>query len=286
MALRHRLLTTLDMIKWTHSIFALPFALTGAMLAAGGWPTLRQTFWIIVCMVSARSAAMAFNRLVDARYDATNPRTRMRPIPAGTLTPAFAAGFTLACTIIFLIAAGMLNHLTLLLSPIVLIVLFGYSYCKRFTRLAHLALGVSLGMAPSAAWIAVRGSLDPRILLLTLAVIFWVTGFDLLYACQDVEHDRREGLYSFPARFGMAAAFLLARTLHVGMLLLLLVVMHLFHLGWPAAAGVAATALLLLYEHSIISPRDISRMNAAFFTMNGIISVVYFLSVAASLLLH
>ena len=192
MPFRDRLATTLDMIKWAHSIFALPFALTGAMLAANGWPPLRTLCFIILCMVTARSAAMAFNRLVDARYDATNPRTAMRPIPAGTLSPAFTAAFTIINAVIFVFSAAMLNHLTLLLSPVALLVLLGYSYCKRFTQWAHIVLGLALGIAPAAAWIAVRGSLSPSILLLTLAVILWVSGFDVLYACQDIDHDRRE----------------------------------------------------------------------------------------------
>jgi len=286
MSIRQKLLTTLDMIKWAHSIFALPFALTGAMLAANGWPPLRPLFFIIVCMVTARSAAMAFNRLVDARIDATNPRTRMRPIPAGTLTPAFTAAFTIINAALFIASAAMLNHLTLLLSPVALLILFGYSYCKRFTRWAHMALGLALGIAPAAAWIAIRGSLSPRILLLTLAVILWVSGFDVLYACQDIDHDRREHLYSIPATFGITTAFWIARGLHLAMLVVLIALLHVFHLGWPAAVGVAATTILLAYEHSIVSPSDISRMNAAFFTLNGVISVVYFLSVATALLLH
>jgi len=284
MTLRQRLLTTLDMIKWAHSIFALPFALTGAMLAANGWPTWRQLLFIVICMVTARSAAMAFNRLVDARYDATNPRTKMRPIPSGSLSPGFTAGFTLVNVVVFITSAAMLNRLTLELSPVALLVLLGYSFCKRFTQWAHLVLGLALGIAPAAAWIAIRGSLDPRILLLTLAVMLWVSGFDVLYACQDIEHDRREGLYSVPAKYGINAAFWIARLLHLGMLAVLVSLLIVFHLAWPAAAGVALTALLLGYEHSIVSPRDISRMNAAFFTLNGIISVCYFFSVMFALL--
>jgi 4-hydroxybenzoate polyprenyltransferase len=274
------------MIKWTHSIFALPFALTGAMLAARGWPTARQLFFVVVCMVTARSAAMAFNRLVDARFDATNPRTRMRPIPAGALSPAFTAGFTLISALLFVFSASVLNRLTFQLSPLALLIIFGYSFCKRFTHLSHFVLGLSLGLAPTAAWIAVRGTFSPSILLLTLAVILWVSGFDLLYACQDMEHDRTEGLYSIPAALGPVVAFRLARLLHIGMIITLLVLLHVFALAWPAYVGVALTALLLIYEHSIVSPDDLSRMNAAFFTMNGIISVVFFLSVAAALLIH
>src|ERR1700727_2252284 len=209
----------LEMIKWEHSIFALPFALTGAVLAANGWPRVAVLFWIIVCMVSARSAAMAFNRLVDARLDAANPRTAMRALPAGSLSSAFVAGFVVLSAAIFLAAAGMLNRLTLELAPLTLAILLLYSYMKRVTRWSHLVLGLSLGIAPSAAWIAVRGSLDPRIVVLSAAVLLWVGGFDVLYACQDFEHDREAGLNSVPQAFGLAPAFWIARAMHLGMLL-------------------------------------------------------------------
>ncbi len=277
---------TLEMIRWEHSIFALPFALTGAMLAAEGWPPLPKLVWIVVCMVAARSAAMAFNRWADAELDAANPRTRARAIPAGLLTRKFAAGFTLAMSAIFLIGAAELNRLALLLSPLVLVVLFLYSYTKRFTRWSHLFLGLALGLAPSGAWIAIRGTLDPRILVLTAAVLFWVAGFDVLYACQDEAHDRSSGLFSVPATLGTGPAFFIARAMHLAMLALLLWLVALFHLGPVAIAGIVAVALLLLWEHLLISPRDLSRLNAAFFTMNGVISVIFFLFVATDLLLH
>jgi len=277
---------TLEMIKWEHSVFALPFALTGAMLAAHGLPRPMQIFWIIVCMVTARSAAMAFNRWADALLDAANPRTRTRAIPAGVLSKAFVAGFTLIMAALFIFAAAQLNRLTLLLSPVALAVILAYSYTKRFTRWSHLALGLSLGIAPAAAWIAVRGSLDPRILILTCAVIFWVAGFDLLYACQDAAHDSSVGLFSVPSTYGIAAAFWLARTLHFSMLLLLVWLVRAFALGPAAMIGVAIVAALLLYEHSIVSPGDLRRLNAAFFTMNGVISAVFFLFVAADLLMR
>jgi 4-hydroxybenzoate polyprenyltransferase len=277
---------TLEMIKWEHSIFALPFALTGAVLAANGWPPLSVLGWIVVCMVSARSAAMAFNRLVDARLDATNPRTAMRALPAGQLSSGFVAGFVIISAGVFLLAAGMLNRLTLELAPIALAIILAYSYMKRLTRWSHLVLGLSLGIAPSAAWIAVRGSLDPRIIVLTVAVLLWVAGFDVLYACQDYEHDRTAGLNSVPQAFGLAPAFWIARTMHVGMLCLLLWLTRLFGLGVLADVGVGAVAALLLYEHSIVSPHDLRRMNAAFFTLNGIISVVFFGFFAAAVLLH
>ena len=277
---------TLEMIKWEHSIFALPFALTGAVLVAGGLPRLPALFWVVVCMISARSAAMAFNRLVDARLDAVNPRTAMRALPAGTLNAGFVAGFVVVSSAMFLVAAGMLNRLTLELAPLTLAVLLAYSYLKRVTRWSHLVLGLSLGIAPSAAWIAVRGSLDPRIAVLSAAVLLWVGGFDVLYACQDFEHDRAAGLNSVPQAFGLVAAFWIARAMHLGMLCLLFWLVRLFGLGPLAMAGVGTVAALLLYEHSIISPRDLQRMNAAFFTLNGLISIAFFGFFAADVLLH
>ena len=277
---------TLEMIKWEHSIFALPFALTGAVLAAGGWPSMRVLFWIVVCMVSARSAAMAFNRLVDAQLDATNPRTAMRALPAGALNSGFVAGFVIVSAAIFLLAAAMLNHLTLVLAPLALAVVLAYSYMKRVTRWSHLVLGLALGIAPSAAWIAVRGSLDPRIAVLSAAVLLWVGGFDVLYACQDFEHDRAAGLNSVPQAFGLNAAFWIARAMHLGMLCLLLWMVRLFGLGPIALAGIGTVAALLAYEHSIVSPNDLRRMNAAFFTLNGIISVAFFCFFAADILLR
>ncbi|HUZ04951.1 MAG TPA: UbiA-like polyprenyltransferase [Acidobacteriaceae bacterium] len=276
--------TTLEMIKWEHSIFALPFALTGAMLAAHGLPSLHALGWIVVCMVSARSAAMAFNRLVDAKIDAANARTAMRAIPAGQLSKGYTVGFILVSCVVFLFAASQLNRWTLLLAPLALGILFFYSYTKRFTRWSHIFLGISLGIAPAAAWIAIRGSLDPRILVLTAAVILWATGFDLLYACQDVEYDRRVGLHSIPQRHGVAAAFWMARGLHVVMILLLLWLASLFALGHLALIGVGVVAALLLFEHLLVSPHDLRRLNAAFFTMNGIIAVVFFVFIATDLL--
>ncbi|HEY0162842.1 MAG TPA: UbiA-like polyprenyltransferase [Edaphobacter sp.] len=277
---------TLEMIKWEHSVFALPFALTGAVLAAGAWPSLRVLGWIIVCMVAARSAAMAFNRLVDAKLDAANPRTAMRALPAGALTTSFVAGFVLVSAAIFFLGAAMLNRLTLLLAPVALFVVLVYSYMKRITRWSHLVLGLALGIAPSAAWIAVRGSLDPRIIILTLAVLLWVGGFDVLYACQDFEHDRSAGLNSVPQAFGLETSFWIARLMHLGMLGTLYWLVVSFGLGKIAMAGIAVVAALLLYEHLIISPKDMRRMNAAFFTLNGIISVVFFGFIATDVLLR
>jgi len=282
----HNLRISLEMIKWEHSVFALPFALCGAMLAARGWPTPWQLLWIVVAMVSARSAAMAFNRFADAEIDSANPRTSTRALPAGVLKKRFVGWFVLGASAIFILSAAMLNRLTLLLSPVALGIVLLYSYTKRFTRWSHLVLGFALGIAPAAAWIAVRGSLDPRILLLTGAVTFWVAGFDVLYACQDCDFDKNFGLHSIPRHHGVAKALLLARVMHGVMLLLLLAVVSVFGLGKLAIAGVIAVALLLAYEHSLVSARDLSRLNAAFFTMNGVISVVLFLFVAADLLIH
>ncbi len=275
---------TLEMIKWEHSIFALPFALTGAMLAAQGIPPVRVVFWILVCMVAARSAAMAFNRWADAQIDRDNPRTAARAIPAGLLSRQFTIGFTIISAAIFIFAASRLNFLTLVLSPVALAVILSYSYAKRFTRWSHLLLGLALGIAPAAAWIAVRGTLDPRILVLTGAVLFWVAGFDILYACQDYQHDLQAGLHSIPQSFGLEGAFWIARAMHVGMLALLLVLILSFHLGWITILGVLAVAGMLIYEHSLVSPQDLSKLNAAFFTMNGIISFVFFAAVAIDLL--
>ncbi len=277
---------TLEMIKWEHSIFALPFALTGAVLADKGWPPLRTLIWIIVCMVAARSAAMAFNRLVDADLDAANPRTAKRALPAGELHGRFVGGFVIVAVLVFLLGTAMLNRLTLELAPCALAVVLGYSYMKRITRWSHLVLGLALGIAPAAAWIAVRGSLDPRILVLALAVLLWVGGFDILYACQDFEHDRSVGLNSVPQRFGLTMAFWIARAMHVGMIVLLVWLVRLFDLGWIADTGIGVVTLLLLYEHSIVSPHDLKRMDASFFMLNGMISVVFFLFIVADLFLR
>ena len=277
---------TLEMIKWEHSIFALPFALSGAMLAANGFPTWSKLGWIVLCMVSARSAAMAFNRLVDARFDAVNPRTAMRAIPAGDLRPAFVAAFTFLSIAVFVAGSAMLNRLTLELSPLALVVVLGYSYMKRITRWSHLVLGLALGIAPSAAWIAVRGSYDPRMLVLTVLVMLWVGGFDVLYACQDFEHDRRVGLRSVPASFGLEGAFWMARVMHLLVIVQATWLDRLFNLGFIGLMGTVIVAALLLYEHLIISPRDLRRMNAAFFMVNGIISFVYFAFVASAILIR
>jgi len=284
--LLHNLRVTLEMIKWEHSVFALPFALCGAMLAANGLPTAHQLTWIVVAMVAARSAAMAFNRLADASLDAANPRTQTRALPAATLTPGFVATFVVVSCALFVLAAWQLNRLTFALSPVTLAVVLLYSYTKRVTRWSHLVLGFALGIAPAAAWIAVRASFDPRILLLTAAVTFWVGGFDVLYSCQDYEFDQQAGLHSIPRYCGISKALWISRAFHLLMLLLLVSLVIVFGLGKLAIAGVVLVALLLSYEHSLVSPTDLSQLNAAFFTMNGVISVVFFVFVAGDLLLR
>jgi 4-hydroxybenzoate polyprenyltransferase len=229
---------------------------------------------------------MAFNRWADADLDAANPRTASRAIPAGLLSRGFVGAFTLAMALLFVFSASRLNRLSLLLSPVALAVLLGYSYMKRITRWSHLVLGLALGIAPAAAWIAIRGGLDARILVLTGAVLFWVAGFDVLYACQDAAHDRAVGLRSIPQALGLHKAFAMARVMHGVMLLLLVWLLHLFHLGAIAGWGLVVVTALLFYEHSIVSPTDMRRLNAAFFTLNGIISVLFFCFVAVAVTLH
>lgn len=266
---------TLEMIKFEHSVFALPFALLGAMLAAGGWPPWGVLGWIVVAMVGARSAAMTFNRIADRRLDAANPRTRNRALAAGTLSLGFAWGFLLVSALAFFLAAWRLNPLCLKLAPLALGWVLFYSYTKRFTALSHWVLGIGLGIAPAAAWIAVRGSLAPRILLLTGAVALWVAGFDLLYACQDVDFDRGQpGLHSTPKRIGIAASLRLAQLCHLAMLGLLAWLLLASHLGALAWVGLIVVAGLLIYEHSLLAPDDLSRMNAAFFAVNGYIGIL------------
>jgi 4-hydroxybenzoate polyprenyltransferase len=272
------------MIKWEHSVFALPFALCGAMLGANGLPTAHQLSWIIIAMIAARSAAMAFNRLADAAIDGANPRTRTRALPAGTLSAGFVTAFVVVSCVAFVLAAWQLNRLALALAPLALGVVLLYSYTKRFTRWSHLILGAALGIAPAAAWIAVRGSLDVHILWLSAAVTFWVAGFDVLYSCQDFEFDCQAGLHSIPRFFGIARALWMARALHAMMVILLIAFVAAFGLGKIAIAGLAVVAVLLGYEHSLVSSKDLSRLNAAFFTMNGVISIAFFFFIAGDLL--
>jgi 4-hydroxybenzoate polyprenyltransferase len=273
------------MIKWEHSVLTLPFGLTGAVLAARGIPNLHTSIWIIVALVAARSAAMSFNRLADATMDAANPRTKIRALPAGKLSRSFVAWFVVVTSAAFIFAAYELNPLAFDLSPVALAVVFFYSFTKRFTRWAHVVLGIAMGIAPAAAWIAVRGSLDPRILILTAAVVFWGAGFDILYACQDYEHDCLVNVYSVPKAFGIRSALLIARAFHLITVALLVWMVVAFGLGKIAMAGVAFVALLLTYEHSLVKHDDLSRVNAAFFTMNGLVSMAFLFFIAGDLLL-
>ncbi len=283
-----RIRLTLEMIKFEHSIFALPFALTGALLAIrdgglAGDLLWRKIVWIVVAMVCARSAAMAFNRLIDADIDARNPRTKLRHIPAGLLSTSFSWGFVAVSSLIFIFAARELNILCFRLAPVALGVIFAYSFTKRFTSFSHLVLGFALGIAPAAAWIAIRGSLDARILWLTAAVTFWTAGFDIIYSCQDYEFDSDAGLFSLPRRLGIAGALRVSRFLHAIMLACLLALVYTLQLGALSLAGIAVVAALLIYEHWLVKPDDLSRVNAAFFTMNGYVSVLFFLFWAADI---
>jgi 4-hydroxybenzoate polyprenyltransferase len=291
---KSRIRIVLEMIKFEHSVFALPFALVGGLLAArearsvaglagvAGLPTWRQIVWIVVAMVGARSAAMTMNRIADIEYDRRNPRTSNRALPKGELTLGFAWAFAAAASAVLVVAASELNRLALELSPVALGILFFYSYTKRFTSWSHFVLGFCLGMSPAAAWIAIRGSLDARMLILCAAVTLWVGGFDVLYACQDVEFDKSAGLHSIPKRFGIARALAIARGMHLVMVALLAWLAWSFALAWPAWAGIAAVALLLAYEHSLVKPNDLSKMNAAFFTVNGYISLLFLLTWGAA----
>ena len=280
-----RLGALLEMIKFSHTVFALPFALTGMVLAADGLPGVGTIFWILLAMVGARTAAMAWNRIADAAIDARNPRTADRHLPAGTVRPAEAWGLTLAGVGLLLLAAWALNPLCPKLSPLALAVVFAYPYAKRFTSLCHYLLGLALAAAPLGAWVAVTGEWSWRIVPLGLGVLVWVAGFDILYALQDLTFDRAEGLHSVPQKMGVGRSLKLAARLHVVLVALLVLQIPLFGLGWVYAAGVAAVAALLLYEHALVTPYDLSRMDAAFFTMNGVISVVVFAATLVDVLL-
>ena len=277
---------TLEMIKFEHSVFALPFALTGALLARRGLPSWRELFWIIAAMVAARSAAMTFNRIADLKIDALNPRTQMRALPAREITLGFAIGFTLLSCGLLVVAAWQLNPLALKLSPVAIALLLGYSFTKRYTMLSHLVLGLCLGMSPAAACIALQGNLSASVLVLGAAVMLWVAGFDIIYACQDVQFDHTLELHSIPRRYGVRAALWISGLLHVGTFALLMTVARMENLGWIAGAGLIAVAALLAYEHSLVNPTDLSRVNAAFFSVNGFISILFFLTWAIDLLSH
>jgi len=278
---------TLEMIKIEHTLFALPFAFLGAVLAANGLPSFGQLFWIIVSMVGARSAAMAFNRLVDRSYDARNLRTSARALPAGLLSVGFVWAFTIASAGVFFVAAAMLNRLTLILAPLALTSVLLYSFTKRWTLLSHVVLGWCLSIAPTGAWIAVRGEIgSPVPLLLSLVVLLWTAGFDVLYACQDYEFDRREGLRSIPARVGISRALWIARFLHAGAFLALVWLYLVTKLGPIALLGVVATAGLLLYQHRLVRANDLSRLNAAFFTTNAFVSIILLVTFGSAIFFH
>jgi 4-hydroxybenzoate polyprenyltransferase len=278
---------TLEMIKIEHTLFALPFAFLGAVLAANGLPTLRQVIWITLAMVGARSTAMAFNRIADREYDAMNPRTATRALPAGLLSVGFAWAFTVVSAALFFLASAMLNRLALMLAPVALASIVLYSYSKRWTLLSHVLLGWCLAIAPTGAWIAVRGAIDsPVPLLLSLVVLLWTAGFDVLYACQDFEFDLKSGLHSIPRRFGIARSFQISRLFHVGAFLALLTLYWITQLGVVALIGVLATGFLLVYQHRLVRPDDLSRLNAAFFTTNAFVSVILFVTFGGSALLR
>lgn len=267
------------MIKFEHTLFALPFAFLGAVLAASGLPTARQIVWITVAMIGARSAAMSFNRIIDRKFDAENPRTANRELPSGKLSVGFAWTFFAVSVGLFLLASYELNRLTLLLSPVALLSVLGYSYAKRFTNFSHLILGWSLAISPTGAWIAVRGAIDSEVpILLSLLVMMWTAGFDVLYACQDFEYDRQKGLRSIPARFGIKNSLLIARIFHVQAFFVLILLYLITSLGWLALFGVIATGALMIYQHTLVKPNDLSRLNAAFFTTNAFVSVILFLT--------
>ena len=282
-----KLKTTLGMIKFEHTLFALPFAFLGAILAADGIPGWRQMLGITLAMVGARSAAMTFNRLIDRRFDAENPRTAGRELPSGKLSVGFAWMFLAASVVLFELAAYFLNWLTLVLSPIALLSVLGYSYAKRFTSFAHLILGWALAISPTAAWIAVRGSLDSEVpILLSMVVMMWTAGFDVMYACQDYEFDRKAGLQSIPARFGIRNSLWIARIFHVQAFFVLLLFYAVTELGWLALAGVGGVGTLLIYQHTLVKPTDLSRMNAAFFTTNAFVSIILLLTFGGAVFLR
>lgn len=282
-----KLKTTLAMIKFEHTLFALPFAFLGAILAADGLPSWWQILWITVAMFGARSAAMTFNRIADRDIDAQNPRTAGRELPSGQLSVGFAWTFLYVSIAVFVLSSYMLNWLTFALSPVALLFVLGYSYAKRFTALAHVLLGFALSISPSAAWIAVRGNLlDVEPILLSLLVLMWTAGFDVLYACQDFEFDRSAGLRSIPTRFGIKRALWIARLFHFQAFIVLGLLYLVTGLGWLALAGVIAVGALLVYQHTLVKYDDLSRMNAAFFTTNAFVSVILLASFGGAVFLR
>ncbi len=282
-----KLTALLEMIKFSHTVFAFPFALMGvvlASLASSTAPTLGQVFWICLAMVGARTGAMGLNRIIDARIDADNPRTSERHLPAGKVALTEAWLLVLGAFALLLLAAWMLNPLCLTLAPVAIFFLALYSYCKRFTAMAHIVLGICLAAAPVGAWIALRGDVGWPVVVLGLAVLFWVAGFDIFYALQDYEFDRDNGLYSIPSRFGIKRSFQITRLFHAAMVLLLLILSFSEGLGAIYLLGVVVVTGLLLYEHLLVRPDDLSRLDAAFFNMNGYISVTIFLFTLADAL--
>jgi 4-hydroxybenzoate polyprenyltransferase len=270
-----------DAIKLEHTVFALPFAYMGALLASGGWPGWHVAIWVTLALLGARTTAMALNRLIDRAIDARNPRTRMRHLPQGLLGPReMALGASAGAALLF-VAAWQLNPLCLHLAPLALVFLVGYAYTKRVTWLSHWILGFTDGIAAAGGWIAVRGHFDPPALILWFALTVWIAGFDLIYACQDVDFDRREGLHSVPARFGTATALRLAQICHVLTVLALASIPLFVPLGWPYWVGLLAVVALFIYEHSLVSPTDLSRVDIAFFNVNGYISVIVLVAAVA-----
>ena len=276
----------LDMIKFEHTVFALPFAFIGALLAGKGLPPVRQSTWIVVAMVGARSAAMAFNRIADTNYDRLNPRTSSRALPSGYLSVRFAVVFTVATSGLFVLSAWELNSLCFFLSFPTLAILLGYSYTKRFTSLSHLVLGFSVGCAPLAAWLAIRGQFDWPPVLLSAAVMFWVAGFDLIYALQDIEFDRRAKLFSVPSKLGIGPALRLSTLFHSATVILLGATAFFSGLGFVAFAGIAIVAGILYWEHRLVTPQDLSRINVAFFNLNGYVSILLLLTFAGDILIR
>jgi 4-hydroxybenzoate polyprenyltransferase len=281
-----RITIFLEMIKFSHTIFALPFALTGALMAAGGLPTAAQLFWIIMAMIGARTAAMGLNRLIDANIDARNPRTAGRAIPAGLIGKDFTLVFIISSLALLLVAAAQLNPLCLKLAPLAVFFLVLYSYCKRFTALAHVVLGICLAAAPIGAWIAIRGTIDPPALILGSIVLFWVAGFDILYALQDLEFDRQAGLHSIPVTLGVNGSLWAARLFHLTMLLLLVWLFTSMQLGGFFIAGIVVVTAMLLYEHWLLRSGDLTKLDAAFFNMNGYISVAILVFTALEVLVR
>ena len=276
MTVLRRLTVTLEMIKFQHTLFALPFAFTGMILAARGLPEWGTLLWVMLAMVGARSAAMTFNRIADRRFDAANPRTAGRALPAGKISLGFAVGFAVVSAGLFVLAAAMLNPLCFALSPVALLVALGYSFTKRFTPLSHFVLGLSLAMAPMGGWLAVTGTFGIQPLLLSFAVLAWTAGFDILYACQDRDFDRRAGLHSIPARWGVRASLRASSLLHSLTVLALVGLIPLADLGWIYLAGMGLIAAFLFYEHSLVSPANLGRLNVAFFQVNAWVSVLIF----------